>query len=354
MEFQKFKTIGLMSGTSCDGLDICYCQFSWDGERWKYEIVIGETIHYSDAWLERIIGAPHLGGRALLLFHKDLGRFFGKETRAFMDRHGLSELDFIASHGHTIFHEPSLGLTFQAGDGHCIAAETGCSVIYDFRSLDVALGGQGAPLVPIGDRYLFSEYDACLNLGGISNISFERGGKVWAFDISPFNSLLNRYANKLGFGFDAEGRFAKEGKVNMDVLNRLNQLGFVNQAPPKSLGREQIEREYEAIMGMYLIGEKDWLRTLIEHYVIQLAVVFKQFDLKRVLLTGGGSYNSFFVDELRKRVETELILPDKKTIEFKEALIFAFLGCLKRINSNNVLASVTGAIKDSKSGVEVN
>jgi anhydro-N-acetylmuramic acid kinase len=354
MEFQKFKTIGLMSGTSCDGLDICYCHFSWDGLRWNYEIIIGETIPYKRAWLERIREAPKLDGRGLLLFHKDLGRFFGKETKAFIERHSLADLDFIASHGHTIFHEPEIGLTFQAGDGNCIAAETGCSVLFDFRSLDVALGGQGAPLVPIGDRYLFSEYDACLNLGGISNISFEREGKVWAFDICPFNLLLNHFANKLGESYDSDGNFAKDGKVNKKILDQLNGFEYLARMAPKSLGREQIERLYFELFGQYKLEERDWLRTLIEHYVISVANVFNHFSIQKVLITGGGAYNKFFIRRLKEVVKSELHIPDNKMIEFKEALLFSFLGCLNRINCTNVLASVTGASKDSKSGVEVN
>lgn len=353
MEIRKFRSIGLMSGTSCDGLDICYCHFTWNGEKWEFKILAGETIPYSPEWIRRLKSAHELNGRDLILFHKELGRFFGIQTKEFIQRHHILKLDFIASHGHTVYHEPKLGLNFQAGDGHCIAAETACPTVFDFRSLDIALGGQGAPFVPIGDRYLFSDYDACLNLGGISNISFERAGQIFAFDISPFNILLNNFSQRMGYPFDDKGQLARSGSVNRDVVEQLNKLDYFKRSSPKSLSRELIDSEYSSVLENHTLTEMDWLRSLIEHYVIQISDVFENNRIKNILLSGGGVYNSFFVEELSKRTNTQLIIPDKMTIDFKEALLFAFLGCLKKADLPNVFSSVTGASRDSISGLEV-
>ncbi|MBX7182734.1 MAG: anhydro-N-acetylmuramic acid kinase [Bacteroidia bacterium] len=353
-EFQKIKTIGLMSGTSCDGLDICYSEFSREGKTWNFQILAAETRSYSPVWLERIHHAPELGGRDLILFSKELGIQFGLEVNMFMEKHKLGKPDAIASHGHTIFHEPSLGLTFQAGDGNNIAAITGCKVLFDFRSLDVALGGQGAPLVPVGDRLLFSTYDSCLNLGGIANLSFEKSGQIIAFDICPFNLLLNHFSNKLGYDYDTDGNIARAGEVNDSLLEALIRVEYNSLVPPKSLGREYVEVEFLSVIDKFNLKPTDILRTLVQYYVTCISSVLDENAIAKVLITGGGVYNRYFVELLRMKTKSVIEVPEPRIIEFKEALIFGFLGCLKLNGFENVWSSVTGSSRNSISGLEVN
>lgn len=353
-EFQKIKIIGLMSGTSCDGLDICYSEFSRDGKKWNFQILAAETRSYSTVWLERIRQAPELGGRDLILFSKELGIQFGLEVNMFLEKHKLGKPDAIASHGHTIFHEPSLGLTFQAGDGNNIAAITECKVLFDFRSLDVALGGQGAPLVPVGDRLLFSTYDSCLNLGGIANLSFEKSGQIIAFDICPFNLLLNHFSKKLGYDYDTDGNIARSGEVNDSLLEALIRIEYNRMVPPKSLGREYVEREFLTVIEKFNLNSMDVLRTLVQYYVESIASVLDENAIGKVLITGGGVYNRYFMELLKTRANAYIEVPETSIIEFKEALIFGFLGCLKLYGFENVWSSVTGSIRGSISGLEVN
>ncbi|MBN2235971.1 MAG: anhydro-N-acetylmuramic acid kinase, partial [Bacteroidales bacterium] len=195
-----YQVIGIMSGTSLDGLDIAYCTFRKEKD-WKFEILLAETIDYPMGWITRLRNLPQSSASEYAKTHADYGHFIGKEIKKFIQKHQI-DVDFISSHGHTIFHQPELGFTAQIGDGAAIAAETEISVINDFRSMDIAFKGQGAPLVPIGDRYLFSEFDFRLNLGGFANISFEKNGSTYAFDIAPANIALNHFANQIDLAFD--------------------------------------------------------------------------------------------------------------------------------------------------------
>ena len=346
-----FTAVGLMSGTSCDGLDICYCHFELEFEKWRYNIIEAKTIPYVKEWERKLRNADSLNGRDLILLHKEFGIFCGNEVNKFLTSFNLAKPDFISSHGHTIFHEPDLGLNFQIGDGNCISAICGCKTIFDFRSLDIAFGGQGAPLVPIGDKLLFNQYDACLNLGGIANVSFEFEGKRIAFDICPFNLLVNHFAKREGLAFDNDGILASEGIVCEKLLYELNNLPFVNHPFPKSLGIERIESEYMSILNNLPLSAKDVLATLTEHVVIQVDKVLRNSKLNFLLITGGGAYNVFFIEKLKNRINISVIVPDAQLIEFKEALIFAFLGCLRFVEADNTLLSVTGAAQNCSSGL---
>ena len=262
----------------------------------------------------------------------------------------------VCSHGHTVFHQPSKGLSLQIGNGWALHQASGEKVINDFRMKDVQLGGQGAPLVPIGDRLLFSSVDFCINLGGIANISMESSGKRIAFDTCPFNLLLNSQAKLLGAEYDKNGTWAKEGILNEQLFVSLNSLPYYSNSDAKSLGREDLEHDFIPLITTSGLSEKDILRTLVEHYAFQIAKVImgqKNTEQPSVLITGGGAYNSFFIDRLSEHLDNKWVhtVASKELIEFKEALIFGFLGVLRLGNENNCLASVTGARTDSSGGV---
>lgn len=346
--------IGLMSGTSLDGLDICCAQFTYADEKYSFEILASETIKYLDETRGNLENAFHFDKEKLDQLHLSYGEEIGEEVNRFIQKHQLkNKVDLIGSHGHTIFHEPEKGVTVQIGDGQKIADKTGIPVINDFRIKDVQLGGQGAPLVPIGDLLLFSAYQACLNLGGISNISFDWKGERIAFDIGPANMPINQIMKEeFRLEYDENGDKARSGKVNSILLEKLSQLPYYSKSFPKSLGREWIEQEFFPIIKEFKIPTEDILKTIVEHETDEIIRVFQKYDLQSCLVTGGGTHNSFFIERLKAKSKTEIIIPDKETIEFKEALIFAFLAYLNWNDQINTLKSVTGASRDSIGGIQ--
>lgn len=261
----------------------------------------------------------------------------------------MQQIDVIASHGHTVFHQPERRFTVQIGDGRAIKLQNDYPVVYDFRSQDVLMGGNGAPLVPIGDRLLFGDYSACLNLGGFSNISTEREGRRIAFDICPVNIVLNDEARKLGKKYDEGGKIAERSTIDSDVLEQLNQLPFYAQEGPKSLGTEWLGREVKPLLAG--LSEETALATFTEHAATKIAAEFERLKLKNVLVTGGGAYNDFLIRSISEKSAVEIIIPDSTLIEYKEALIFAFMGLLRLKNINNVIASATGSTHDHCTGL---
>lgn len=347
---KSYNIIGLMSGTSADGLDIVLCNFQKDNTKWQYKVLKSQTIDYTPSQRAKLLDLHKFSATDLRKADIDFGRFSAESVNDFCKDLPYS-IDFIASHGHTVFHEPALHYTLQIGDGNCIAKQTGITTIYDFRSGDIALGGQGAPLVPIGDELLFGDYDACLNLGGFSNISFRNGnGTRIAFDICPVNIIMNEYARRLGKKYDNGGEIAASGKCIKELLNELNVLDFYKKSYPKSLGREWVENTMMPILAKYEnYNIPDILNTLICHISYQIVEVIK--SRKNVLITGGGAYNSFLIETIRESCSTEIIIPENSIINYKEAIIFAFLGVLRINNENNCLASITGADRDSCCGI---
>lgn len=341
-----------MSGTSLDGLDICYSKFIKTDSDWNFEILKCETVPYSTVWENDLKNAIHLSSEKLLQLNSEFGFYLGEKTQEFILKNNITELDLISSHGHTVFHQPKNKFTLQIGDGRAIKIKTNKTVVYDFRSQDVLLGGNGAPLVPIGDELLFSEFDACLNLGGFSNISLKRDEKRIAFDICPVNIILNDLALKLGKKYDENGDFAKSGIIDYELLNELNQLKFYQEKAPKSLGIEWINAEILPLIKNQ--KTEDLLATFTEHSSIQIARVFEEFEIKNVLVTGGGTYNSYLIENIKAKTKTEIHIPTKEIIEYKEALIFAFMGVLRSLNLNNVLSSATGSLMDHSSGLIAN
>ncbi|MEB2773789.1 anhydro-N-acetylmuramic acid kinase [Algoriphagus sp. D3-2-R+10] len=350
----NYTMIGLMSGTSGDGLDIAYCNYELHNQ-WSYEILDAVTIPFPKELGTQLMNSHRLSALELALLDVEFGKWMGEKVREYCSEKQIKPMA-VCSHGHTVFHQPSRGLSLQIGNGWALHQASGQKVINDFRMQDVQLGGQGAPLVPIGDRLLFPTIDFCINLGGIANISMESAGKRIAFDTCPFNLLLNAQANVLGAEYDRDGAWAKEGLLNETLLRALNELPYYSKSDAKSLGREDLENDFIPLISSSGLAEKDILRTLVEHYAFQIAKIIKQYQLTEkpsILITGGGTYNFFFVEQLDRQLDNKWIhtFATPELIEFKEALVFGFLGVLRLRNESNCLASVTGASKDSSGGV---
>jgi anhydro-N-acetylmuramic acid kinase len=341
-------SIGIMSGTSLDGVDLVYVSFKQDTYT-DFKIIHAETIKYSKEWKQLLQNAIHFSEKELAQLDIEYGRYLGETVNQFIENYKIKIIDFIASHGHTILHQPEKGITLQIGSGKEITKITHQKVVCDFRTQDVQLGGQGAPLVPIGDALLFSEYDFCLNLGGFSNISYSKEGTRIAYDICPVNIVLNFYVNKLGFEFDDAGEISFKGNINQKLLGKLNAIPFYQKSPPKSLGLEWVQKEIFPLIDSLEADIPSILRTFVEHVAIQTGKVIYQNDA--VLITGGGAFNSFLMQRIQWYAKNSIEQPTKELIDFKEALLFAFLGLLKINNQINCLKSVTGARKNHSSGV---
>ncbi len=354
VDSQKYKVIGLMSGTSLDGVDIAYCILRLQEGTWSFSIEATQTVKYSSSWKKKLSRAHLLDGSNLLELHFSYGKYLGLLVDAFIMKNRIKGVQYIASHGHTVFHQPEKGYTFQLGDGNAIHAASGIPVIYDFRSLDVKLGGQGAPLVPIGDKLLFGEYDACLNLGGIANLSLEVNRQRKAYDICFVNMGLNYLAGLNNLSFDKNGKLASDGKINPAMLKAL-QKGYEKLGKGRpSLSREIFEKQFLEIFNKEIPLE-DKLCTFTESIALEIAKGFPSGKKLSVLCTGGGSFNSFLMYRLIEHCNNDvvLILPDEETVNFKEALIFALLGALRVRGEVNCLKSVTGARQDNCGGVLV-
>ena len=342
-----------MSGTSLDGLDLAYVEFVEQDGVWSFELMQATTLRYSDQWFADLRNAQSLRDYELEILHKDYGQYLGQSCSDFIEEHGLRP-DLVASHGHTVFHQPNKGFTRQLGDGQALASKCGIKTVSDFRSLDVSLGGQGAPLVPVGDMHLFAQYDICLNLGGFANVSYESEGRRIAFDISPVNIALNVLANALGKEYDDNGDLAASGTVVPELLDALNALPYYSENSPKSLSREWLDMEFTPILGGFSASNEDKLHTLCIHIAQQVRLSTNSHscvDGTRMLVTGGGTLNGFLVESIRKETAFDIAVPSRSIIEYKEALVFAFLGVLKIREEINCLSSVTGANRDSSCGV---
>lgn len=346
---RDFKVIGLMSGSSLDGLDIACVNFSHDNKRWFFQIVEAGNVPYSEEWKNKLSEAFNKNESELKDLDIEYGKYIGSVTKRFIDKYEL-EPKLIASHGHTIFHIPENSYTLQIGDGQEIANATGITTINDFRTEDVSKGGQGAPLVPIGDKFLFADFPICLNIGGIANVSYDIDNKRIAYDICMANQLLNYLANKLGYDYDNNGQFARQGNINQDLLNLLNNNSYYDKAAPKSLGREFFENYQHQIIDNSSLPVRDLLATATEHIAYQIVKATNSLEKTKMLITGGGAKNNFLIERISKMSKHEIIIPDTMIIDYKEALIFAFLGTLKMEGKINVLSSVTGASSDSSSG----
>ncbi|WP_188654690.1 anhydro-N-acetylmuramic acid kinase [Yeosuana aromativorans] len=345
----NYKVLGVMSGTSLDGIDLVYTAFNFDSN-WQFEIICAETLPYDKYWVNKLKGLVLLTENELQQIDKEYTVYLASKINRFIHKYKISEIDAICSHGHTALHQPENKLTYQIGNLPDLATLLQQTVVCDFRVQDVRLGGQGAPLVPIGDALLFSEFDYCLNLGGFANISTDINNKRVAYDICPVNIVLNYYVNQLGFDFDDSGSIASTGNVNQDLLNQLNNLGFYKEPYPKSLGLEWVYKNVIPLMDSFKLDIKGVLRTFVEHIAVQISEEINHKNNASVLITGGGVYHKLLIDKLKEKTNNAIVIPHKNIVEFKEALIFAFLGVLRLRGEVNCLQSVTGAQYDHSSG----
>ncbi len=344
-----------MSGTSLDGLDLAYCHFSKQGNHWDFEIKATHTISYENKIRSRLKNAIDAGVEDLFVLDRKFGIFLGTQAAEFIDRNNLI-VDAIASHGHTVHHRPDLGFTIQIGCGQQLANTTGIRTIANFRQKDISLGGQGAPLVPIGDHNFFKEYTFCLNLGGIANVSLEKEGKRIAYDIGIANMLLNYLSSKLDLPYDKDGAIARSGCINEGLLEKLDALDYYRLPPPKSTGYEWFHSEIQPLVDGSDSPVEDLLNTSVHHIATQIKqqLLLHTNGIKaKLLVTGGGAHNGFLIQILKEELgsQVEVIIPPEEIISFKEAMIFAFMGALKLSAEINVLSSVTGATKDCCSGI---
>lgn len=341
-------SIGLMSGTSLDGLDLVYVKFNKDRYT-DFEILRSATIPYSEKWKTILQNAIQYSAEELVDLDMRYGDFLADRVLDFVTINSITKIDFIASHGHTVFHQPEKGCTLQVGNGQVIATRTKQKVVCDFRTQDVKMGGQGAPLVPIGDELLFSKYEYCINLGGFSNVSFRQNTFRIAFDICPVNIVLNFYVSKLGKEFDDKGALASKGLINEKLLQKLNELDFYKKQPPKSLGLEWVQEQVFPLIDEMETDVQVILRTFVEHIAIQISKIIQANS--DVLFTGGGVFNSFLMHRIQILSSNTVQNIPEELVNYKEALIFSFLGLLRVQNEVNCLKSVTGASHDHSSGV---
>lgn len=347
-----------MSGSSCDGLDIAFIHLEEARGVWQFEIVHADCIPYTAIWKEKLLGADALSALDFQYLHHEYGAYTGALVKEFIAKHALEyKVQLIGSHGHTVFHEPTKGISIQAGSGAAIAAATGINVISDLRSMDTALGGQGAPIVPIGEQALFADYDYCLNIGGISNLSIKKDGNWLAWDICAANRVLNALASTQNRSFDAEGKIAASGKLNTALLTKLNELGYYQQQPPKSLNNSFGDDEVLRIIQHASIDTADALHTYCRHIAQQILYSILPNAINqapaKMLVTGGGAFNSFLMQCILKELQTipiSISIPDATVIQYKEALIMGFLAVLRWREEYTCHAASTGAIRNSIGG----
>lgn len=364
-----YRVIGIMSGSSLDGLDVAYVHLHSSAGKWDYTIVDAETYAYPEEWTIRLEHAPDLMARDYLLLHSDYGRYIGEQVNRFIQSRRLDfQVQLVASHGHTAFHIPARGMTAQLGDGAAIAAVTGLQVVTDLRALDIALGGQGAPIVPIGEKLLLPDYGYFLNLGGIANLSFSRSGEYRAFDVCPAGRVLNLLAEEIGEPFDRDGKGAAGGNIVPALLESLNGLAYYSLPFPKSLANEFGTQQVYGLIKASGCSTEDGLRTCVEHIAVQAARAVSAGVPPgdgvpggsealpaggEMLVTGGGAHNVFLTERIRTLLEPlgiNIVIPDKTLVDYKEALIMGLIGVLRLRQEDNTFASVTGARRDSIGG----
>lgn len=350
----SYNIIGLMSGTSLDGIDLIYTHYEKkNDEHWEYALKAAKTYPFTEVYLNNLHAATELTGSQLMNLDYELGVYFSQCIREFMEEFAIpkTDVDAIASHGQTIFHQPSKGYSTQIANPAVIAVKTGITTIGDFRTKDVLYGGQGAPLVPIGDFYLFGDQaDAFINLGGFANISFKKGTEIIAYDICPVNLPLNKLARNKGFNYDKNGELGRKGELNYFLLDLLNSLEYYQLPNPKSLGVEWLELHFYPLLKFDKDIENN-MATVVEHVAIQLSETCNRNGIRKVMLTGGGAKNRFLIERFKRYFDGEICSVSDEIIEFKEALIFGLLGALRLNGEPNCLKSVTGALKNVSGGV---
>ncbi|MEM9325340.1 MAG: anhydro-N-acetylmuramic acid kinase [Bacteroidota bacterium] len=353
---KKYQVLGVMSGTSVDGVDLAFVRFSEKEEgQWTYEVQAAATLDYDEEWESKLQGAVQLSAVDLLVLNNSYGGWLGNQVKAFLEAQELEKPDFIASHGHTVYHQIDKGMTYQLGSGYHLSQAAGCRVVADFRSLDVALGGEGAPLVPIADEYLFGQFDFCLNLGGIANVSYKQGDLRRAFDIGLSNMLLNHLTQASGMKYDAGGALARSGSLSKGYFEQLNALPYFQLPSPKSTGFEWFADEILPIAEQFNhLSLADALHTVVHHVAFQVAESINGIGQNgRIMVTGGGAKNDFMIDLIREYAAAglEVVVPDQQIVAFKEAIAFGLMGVLRMEGKVNCFASVTGASSNTSGGI---
>lgn len=356
-----YKVIGLMSGSSLDGLDIVFAELEENKQLWNYKISASECISYNNEWKQKLLNAKNESALNYLLLNVEYAKWLAKQVNQFIDNNNLHhQVQLIASHGHTVFHAPKQNMTAQLGDGATIAALTGINVVNDLRNMDVALNGQGAPIVPLGEKLLFPGYDFYLNIGGIANISSQQKNNFIAFDVCPANRVLNMLSISEGKEFDEDGNIASSGNLHQELFDKLNELNYYDLPFPKSLSNDFGVDVIFPLIQSFNLSTKDALRTYTEHIAFQISNSIKKIlrddaatNSYKLLATGGGAFNKFLMKILQEKLidlRVSIVLPEKAVVEFKEALVMALLGVLRWREENTVLSSVTGATRSSIGG----
>ena len=345
---KEFNVIGIMSGTSLDGIDIVYVNFKLD-KNWKYELIHSNTYKYQKKWITQLLNISQEKINSIKKIDVEYTKLLSNLIIAFIDEFSIKDIDFISSHGHTALHQPSKSLTYQIGNLPILAKYINQKVVCDFRVQDVELGGQGAPLVPVGEKYLFPEYNTLINLGGFANITKRIKNNIIAYDICPINIVFNHLSRLMELEHDDGGYIASTGSINEDLYNNLQSLSYYKQYPPKSLGIEWVNDQIHPIIKYFQdVPIKDLMNTFSNHFAFQIAKNIG--DQGKVLITGGGAYNDYLIERIKNLTNSEITIPDPKIIEYKEALIFSFLGLLRVLKINNCYSSVTGSRQDHSSG----
>ncbi|MGB0862924.1 MAG: anhydro-N-acetylmuramic acid kinase [Saprospiraceae bacterium] len=357
---KSYKVIGLMSGSSLDGVDLAYCEFRLNDEAIDFDLLIAETIPFDEKWMGRLQHLPTQNALTFAKTHVYFGHYLGELLNDFIERCKI-EPDFIASHGHTIFHDPDRRFTTQIGEGGAMAAITKTTVISDFRTQDIAIDGEGTPIAPAADRYLFSEYDLMMNIGGIANITCNAKGKYIAFDTSAANQVLNVLASFKGLEYDKNGNLAAQGKVIPSILEQLESMEYFKQSYPKSIANSWVR---DRILPIFIENEasiEDRLHTAVEHIATETAVAIKGIFTKeklpkkeyQLLVTGGGALNGFLIKKIQEKLvplRVKVEVPAPEIIEYKEAILMGLMGVLRMEERVNCFSSVTGARRNTIGG----
>ena len=345
---QQFNVIGLMSGTSLDGLDLVFVRFKLD-KYWRYDIIHSKTYKYQKKWNDLLQKISQKKIDSIKKIDKEYTKLLSKYIKNFINEFSIIDVDFISSHGHTAIHNPAKSKTYQIGNLPILAKYINLKVVCDFRVQDIKFGGQGAPLVPVGEDYLFSEYDTFINLGGFANITKRFKNNIIAYDICPINIVFNYLSRLIRLEFDNKGYIASTGNLNKDLYYCLEQLDYYKLNPPKSLGIEWVNDEIYPILERFLsIPTQDLMNTFSNHFASQISKNIE--NQEKIMITGGGAYNDYLIENIKSLTKSNIYIPDPKIIEYKEAMIFSFLGVLKILGINNCYSSVTGAKIDHCSG----
>lgn len=342
-----------MSGSSLDGVDLVCCEFKLENNKWNYKVLDSYCYEYSKGWQKILANIGSLTAEQYIETDILLGAYYGDLINDFISNKTTSKSELIILHGHTAFHNPKNRYTAQIGSAAAVVAKTNISTVTNLRLLDICLGGQGAPIVPIGEHYLFKNHTAFLNIGGIANVSIHQSkDDIIAYDICPANTLLNYLASKLGATYDYEGNFAAHGEVNSPLLEQLNNCEYYNLSLPRTLSTEYIRDKFMPILEESNLSINNKLATVVEHISEQLYISLVNYpSVKSIFITGGGALNKFLIIRIKEKLKNiDVVIPDKETINYKEAIIIAFFGLLRFKKEINIFKSVTGATHNSIGG----